>query len=160
MTSAAAASAAAFRFPIAARARTARATSAPKFAGDPMFDFVYVDCQSGRHAMELCVLALPLIRPGGLMVLTNYVHGRNHDAACPRRGIDGFLYAYVGEVRVLRSGFHLFLERRVRPLPPPLPCRAETFDGSEPLGEPRCAEQQQQQQQQQAKSNKSKKRMV
>ena len=118
----------------------ARATSARAEVGRSRskFDFAYVDCQSSRQAMELCVLALPLLKPGGLMVLTNYVHGRNHDAACPRRGIDGFLDAYVGEVRVLRSAFHLFLERRARPLPPPLPCRAEAFDGREPLEEPRC----------------------
>ena len=97
------------------------------------FDLVYIDCRSSMQAMQSAVLAFPLLSPGGVMVLTNNVHGRTHDAACPRRGIDGFLDAFVTDVKVLRNGFHTFIERRVEPVPLPVPCRAEYFDGQESL---------------------------
>ena len=83
--------------------------------------------------MESAVLAFPMLRPGGVMVFTNYTHGRLHDYACPKRGIDGFLDAYAPEVRVLRPAFHLFLEKREVPTKHPYGCRAEMFDeGGEP----------------------------
>ena len=100
------------------------------------YDVVCIDAQSSRHALECAVLAFPLLRArSGVMVFTNYVHGRRHDAACPKRGIDAFLDTYVGEIKVLVSGFHLFLERRAWPWELG-PCRAEYFDNEEE--EPRC----------------------
>lgn len=103
------------------------------------YDVIYVDCQSSQHALECAVLAFPLLRRGGgVMVLTNYTHGRLHDSACPRRGIDGFLDAYVAELRVLRSAFHLFLERRAEPLPMPVPCHHEAYDTGASVAKPIC----------------------
>lgn len=84
-------------------------------------------------AMEACVLALPLLLPGGVLVVTNNTHGRTHDASCPRRGIDGFLDAYVTEVKVLRQGFHVFVQRRREPMLLPDACRSEYYDGEEDL---------------------------
>ena len=102
--------------------RTAKAT----------FDFVYIDAQSSKHAMEAATLAFPMLRRGGgVMAITNYTHGKLHDAACPRRGIDGFLDAYVTDLKVLRSAFHVFVERRAVAFALPFPCRAESFDGEE-----------------------------
>jgi hypothetical protein len=123
-------------------ADAADAAGAAGAAGaDAAFDVVYVNCRSSKHAMESAVLALPLLAPGGVMVLTNNVHGRAHDAACPRRGIDGFLDAYVTDVRVLRGGFHLFVEKRARPIALPLPCRAEAYDSeAETFADPVCDE--------------------
>lgn len=96
--------------------------------GGKTFDVVYIDSRSSMHAMECGVLAFPLLRPGGVMVFTNYTHGRMHDYACPKRGIDGFLDAYAPAVRVLRPAFHLFLEKRETPLSHPVGCHAEMFD--------------------------------
>jgi hypothetical protein len=91
------------------------------------FHIVYIDTRSSRHALETAVLAFPLLRPGGVMVLTNYTHSKEHDARCPRRGIDAFTDAYASEIKVLRSGFHFFLQRRVAPLKSQ-PCHSEYFD--------------------------------
>lgn len=95
------------------------------------FDAILIDPQSSRHAMECAVLAFQVLKPGGVMVFTNYTHGRTHDASCPRRGIDGFLDAYAYEIKLLRVAFHLFLERRAIPLLTLTPCRAEVFDTAE-----------------------------
>jgi len=98
---------------------------------DSAYDLVYVDARSSRHALECAVLAFPLLRQGGgVMAVTNYVHNRRHDAACPRRGVDAFLDSYAAEVKVLSSGFHVFLERRDVPFDLG-PCRSEYYDGEE-----------------------------
>ncbi len=101
------------------------------------YDVVYIDARSSRHALETAVLAFPLLAPGGVLVLTNYTHSKERDARCPRRGIDGFVDAYSGDLRVLRNGFHTFLERRVKPLPSP-PCFSEYFDEPTTTGASRC----------------------
>lgn len=93
----------------------------------PAYDVVYIDARSSRHVLEAAVMAFPLLAPGGVMVITNNTHGKTHDAACPRRGIDGFLDAYVTEIKVLRHAFHLFLERRATPFTLPS-CASEYFD--------------------------------
>lgn len=95
------------------------------------YDVVYIDTRSSKHAMETAVLAFPLLAPGGVLVFTNYTHSKERDARCPRRGIDGFIDAYSNDLKVLRNGFHTFLERRVKPLPH-APCFSEYFE--EPTG--------------------------
>lgn len=96
--------------------------------GEEAFDAILIDSLSSRHAMECAVMAFQVLRPGGVMVFTNYTHGRTHDASCPRRGIDGFLDAFAYEIQLLRIAFHLFLERRTKPLETLTPCRAEVSD--------------------------------
>lgn len=91
------------------------------------FDAILIDSMSSKHALECAVLAFSTLKPGGVMVFTNYTHGKTHDASCPRRGIDGFLDAYVNEIKVLRTAFHLFLERRKEPFEMPLVCHAEAY---------------------------------
>ena len=112
-------------------------TSLRTLKGDKSFHLVYIDTQSSRHALETAVLAFPLMRPGGVMVLTNYTHSKEHDARCPRRGIDAFTDAYASEIKVLRSGFHFFLQRRVTPLEAK-PCQSEYFDEPSP-SHPQCS---------------------
>lgn len=105
---------------------------------DESFDFVYVDAQSSKQVLDTLVRVFPLVKRGGVFVVTNNVHGRLHDAACPKRGIQGFLDAYITDVKVLRDAFHLFFERRKRPLSLPHPCRYEIFDGQESFDDPDC----------------------
>lgn len=99
-----------------------------EIASENEFDVIYIDSMSSKHALECGVIAFTMLKPGGVMVFTNYTHGKTHDASCPRRGIDGFLDAYVNEIQVLRTAFHLFLERRIEPFAMPIPCHAEVSD--------------------------------
>lgn len=94
------------------------------------YDIVYIDCSSSSQALDSATLALRLLSSGGILVMTNNVHSRLHDASCPRRGIDAFLDAKVAEVKVVRNGFHIFIEKRTSQLQLS-PCRAEYFDGTE-----------------------------
>ena len=95
-------------------------------SGTPGFDIVYVDARGSKHAMETAVHAFPLLKAGGVMIITNNTHGERHDSVCPRRGIEGFMDAYAAEIKVLRSGFHVLLERRRTPLDFGV-CRSEYF---------------------------------
>jgi predicted O-methyltransferase YrrM len=92
------------------------------------YDVVLIDSMSSKHALECAIFTFTVLRPGGTMVFTNYTHGKTHDASCARRGIDGFLDAYVSEIQTLRIAFHLFLERRKVPFAMPLECHAEVYD--------------------------------
>jgi hypothetical protein len=99
------------------------------------FDIVYIDARSSKQAMETAVIAYPLLAPGGVMIITNNTHNEQHDSACPRRGIDGFLDAYALEIKVIHQGFHVMCERRRHPLPS-VPCRSEYFFDEQA---PRCS---------------------
>ena len=81
-----------------------------------IYNLVYIDARGSRHALETAVLVFRLMAPDGLMIITNNTHGERHDAACPRRGIDGFLDAYAPYLHVLRQGFHVFAQKRAVPL--------------------------------------------
>jgi hypothetical protein len=98
---------------------------------DETFDLVYIDAKDGKHVMDALVRTLPMVKPGGTIVVTNNVHGRLHDASCPKLGIRGFVDAHVTDVKVLHDGFHLFMERRKTPIRLPHPCRYEIYDGEE-----------------------------
>jgi Methyltransferase domain len=84
------------------------------------FDLVYID-PVGHSAdlLEKAVLCFPLLKPGGIMVLDDYTHSKEHDSSCPRIGADAFLNAYAPFVRVLHLGWQVILERREQPLPLP-----------------------------------------
>lgn len=99
-----------------------------EIASSTPYDAILIDSMSSKHALECAVFAFTVLKPGGVMVFTNYTHGKTHDASCARRGIDGFLDAYVNEIQTLRIAFHLFLERRSVPFPMPLECHAEVSD--------------------------------
>jgi len=105
------------------------------------FDFVYIDSRSSKQVLDALVRVFPLVKPGGIIVITNNVNGRLHDPACPRRGITGFLDAFVTDIKVVREGFHTFVEKRKTPVPLPHPCRYEIFDGQESFDKPKCQRQ-------------------
>ena len=82
------------------------------------FDLVTIDPPgSARSALELMVLAFPLLKPGGVMVVDDYTWSKEHDGRCPRGGVDAFLAAYAQDVRVVHAGWQVVLERRAEPLP-------------------------------------------
>lgn len=97
------------------------------------FDLVAVDhTLHAPDTLELATLALRLVKPGGIIVLTNYTHSREHDQRCPRLGIDVFLTAFAHQVRVLQTAWHTFVQRRASPLPIP-PCLSEQFEPHPPI---------------------------
>lgn len=96
------------------------------------FDLVAVDCTWGaRGSLEALVRAFPMLAPGGVLVATNYTHSREHDASCPRRGIDAFLDCYVDQVRVVLTRWHVFARRRAAPLALQ-PCFSEYHEDHRP----------------------------
>jgi SAM-dependent methyltransferase len=104
---------------------------------DRSFDVVVVDhTRNAADTLELAILALRALRPGGVLVLTNYTHAREHDVRCPRPGIDAFLDTFAHELRVLQTAWHTFVQKRVDKLPLP-PCMSEQFDPHSPI--PTCA---------------------
>ena len=103
------------------------------------FDIVYIDAKGSRHALEHAVLTFPMLVPGGVMIIQNYTHSKEHDQRCPRMGIDAFADCYAPWIRVLRPGFHFFLQKRVEPLTV-APCHSEYFDEhADPMRFPDCS---------------------
>jgi predicted O-methyltransferase YrrM len=91
----------------------------------PHLSLAYVDAQlNARDCLEYGVLIWPLLLPGGLLIFDDYTDAVQHDARCPRPGIDAFITAYAAELRVLHRGWQAVLMKRAVPLKRP-PCRSE-----------------------------------
>jgi hypothetical protein len=89
--------------------------------------------KKGQETLEIHAAAhSPRLAPGGIMIFTNNTHNERHDSSCPRRGIYGFLDAYIAEIKVLRDAFHVFVERRKTPLAM-APCNSEYFYDEKPV---------------------------
>lgn len=103
------------------------------------YDIVYIDAHDSVHALESAVHTFPLMRPGGILIFQNYTHNEEHDTNCPRVGMDAFLSTYVRHIKVVRNGFHLFVQKRTRlQVLPKRECHSEYYDKPEkPLA---CAE--------------------
>lgn len=94
---------------------------------EPQFDFVYIDAnRHSQNVLEDAIMSFPLMKPGGLMILDDYTHNKEHDQMCPRPGIDCFMNTYAGEVEVLHTGWQVVLKKRLRPLLR-RPCYSEHF---------------------------------
>ena len=92
------------------------------------FDLVTIDPMgTARSALEAGVLVFPLLKPGGLIVFDDYTWSKEHDARCPRGGIDAFLSAYAADLRVIHYGWQVIAERRTTPLSSK-PCYSEYYD--------------------------------
>lgn len=89
-------------------------------------DLIYIDSLTAQEALESMVRSFPYLKPGGTLVATNYTHNKEHDARCPRVGIDAFLNTYVDRIKVLRTAWHVFIEKRKSPLKRG-ECRSEYF---------------------------------
>jgi hypothetical protein len=101
-------------------------------ASKASFDIVYIDAHDSVHALESAVHTFPLMRPGGIIIFQNYTHNEEHDTNCPRVGIDAFLSTYVRHIKVVRNGFHLFVQKRTRSqVLPKRECHSEYYDKPE-----------------------------
>jgi Methyltransferase domain len=91
------------------------------------FDFIYVDAdKESKAVLEQAVLAWPLLKSRGFLVFDDYTHSREHDQACPRPGIDAFLYNYARYLKVRHAGWQVVVQKRSRPLPI-RGCRSEFY---------------------------------
>lgn len=81
------------------------------------YDAITIDATgNSRQVLEAMVVAWPLLRPGGgVMVVSNYTYSSERDSRCPRRGIDAFLEAYSDDLRVLATQWHVFIARLPSP---------------------------------------------
>eukprot|EP00798_Chlamydomonas_sp_ICE-L_P029471 gene29471-5818_t len=78
-----------------------------------LYDIVYIDARDSVHALSSMTTAFELLVPGGVMIVQNYAHNREHDSVCPQRGIDAFVDVYVpSHAKVLSATFHFFLEKK------------------------------------------------
>lgn len=81
------------------------------------FDVVYIDAdRHGRNVLEDAVLAYPLLKPGGLIIFDDYTYSREHDARCPKMGIEAFCNNYAHEIKVIVTRWQLIVRKRVKPL--------------------------------------------
>eukprot|EP00798_Chlamydomonas_sp_ICE-L_P023689 gene23690-9229_t len=80
---------------------------------ETLYDIVYIGGKDSVHALSSMTTAFELLAPGGVMIVQNYAHNREHDSVCPRRGIDAFVDVYVpSHAKVLSATFHFFLEKK------------------------------------------------
>lgn len=94
------------------------------------FDMIYVDAHTSKQVMEDMVCLWPRLKPEGVVVITNNVYGRRHDSVCAKKGIQGFIDAYIHEIRVIADGFHIIIQKRKIPLKMN-DCHYEIFDNTD-----------------------------
>ena len=81
----------------------------------PTFDFAYLDADKhSESVLECLVLVLPLVKPGGLIIIDDYTHNEEHDMRCPRPGVDAFMNVFARHFRVLSARWQVVLEKRKR----------------------------------------------
>lgn len=99
------------------------------------FDFVYIDAnRHSQNVLEDAVLSFPLIKPNGIIIFDDYTHNKEHDANCPKPGIDAFLNLYADQIVVLFSKWQVIVRKRVNKIPRK-PCYSEFW--TEPKTVPR-----------------------
>ena len=80
----------------------------------PQYDIIYID---GEHhaasALEDAVLAFPLLKTGGRMVIDDYgaTCAVGAETSLPRLGVDAFLTVFRDRVRIDGVGWQLFLTK-------------------------------------------------
>lgn len=83
----------------------------------PLYDFIYID---GDHkassVMQDAVLALPLLKPGGMMVFDDYLWRHEpRDIDRPKVAIDCFVHIFADEVDVIYAGPQVVVCKRAKP---------------------------------------------
>lgn len=80
------------------------------------FDFIYIDAtKDSRYVLEHAVLAYPLLKKNGFLVLDDYTSSAEHDGSCPKQGIDAFLEVYSPYIKVIHVGWQVIVQKRATP---------------------------------------------
>lgn len=91
------------------------------------FDIIYIDSDHhSKHVLEDAILCFPLLKLGGLMIFDDYTNNKYHDMSCPKPGIDAFLDAFAGDLRVLHTRWQVIVQKRIKPYHKK-PCRSEFY---------------------------------
>lgn len=90
-------------------------------------DFIYIDANHhSKNVLEDAVLSFRLLKKGGYMIFDDYTNNKEHDNNCPRMGIDAFMNIYSNEIKVLKIGWSVVIQKRYKNLPT-RPCHSEFF---------------------------------
>jgi predicted O-methyltransferase YrrM len=84
-------------------------------ADEAYYDFIYVDGDHHSYAcLEDMVLAWPLLKPGGIMIIDDYGGGEQQTSPheIPRYGVDAFLHAYTTLYEVVDMGYQMVLRKK------------------------------------------------
>lgn len=77
------------------------------------FDFIYIDAsRSSKNVLEDAILSLPLLKIGGYIVFDDYTSSKEHDYACPKKGIDTFLDIYNDELKVENTSWQVIARKK------------------------------------------------
>ena len=90
------------------------ATALARLSADgARFDLAYIDGSHWRDdVMVDCLLAWPLLRPGGLMIFDDYeLDPQKSSAERPRDALDTFLHWHAEELQQLHRGHQIIIRR-------------------------------------------------
>lgn len=93
---------------------------------DQMFDFIFIATTDSKIVLECMVLAFPLLKAHGLMIVDNYTHSKEHIPNCPRIGVDSFMTVYARYVKALEYSWQAIFLKRSKPLTVPI-CKSEYY---------------------------------
>ena len=81
----------------------------------PQCDFIYIDgSHLAKDCLTDCILAWPLLRPGGLMCIDDYIWNDGTDIArSPKIAIDVFTSLWGGELDFVGHGNQVVVRKRV-----------------------------------------------
>tara|TARA_R100000008_G_scaffold84384_1_gene71641 strand:+ start:549 stop:1196 length:648 start_codon:yes stop_codon:yes gene_type:complete len=82
------------------------------------YDLIYVDaCHLAKEVLEDMVFSFGLLKPGGLMIIDDYLWPspndvyNKHPAGIPYLGIESFLKCYVGRYNLLWQSYQVCIEK-------------------------------------------------
>lgn len=91
------------------------------------WDLVFVEGFDAAKILRVGLLSFLSTKPGGLLVFDDYTMSREHDTACPRRGVDALVDTHSRFLKTIGpSGWQAIFMKRVRPLGK-LTCKSEYY---------------------------------
>lgn len=91
-----------------------------------LFDFIFIDTVDSKEVLENLILAFPLLKPKGLLIVDDYTNSKEHLPNCPKVAIDSFMNIYAPFVKALEFSWQAILLKRSRKLSWPK-CNSEYY---------------------------------
>lgn len=80
------------------------------------FDIIYIDASKhSQNVLEDIMLAYPLLKRGGLLIMDDNTFNREHDASCPAAAILAFRTIFANEIKIIHDGWQLIVQKRHNP---------------------------------------------